>query len=199
MKKLHVIVVAYKRAIPLRLLIDSFVLQTDTHWFMTIIHDGPAPEDVKKVVDSYISAGVPNIRYIETTGINGCYGHVNRKMMLEAADPADGEFLLFTNDDNYYVIRFVEYMLAAANKKNVGIVYCDMVHSHIAHDVLKAKLKVNHIDIGAFIVDINLAQSVGFNHFTYAGDGLFAEELAARAKKLRLRKIYIPKPLFCHN
>ncbi|MFA6573724.1 MAG: glycosyltransferase, partial [Patescibacteria group bacterium] len=154
MKKLHVIVVAYKRAIPLRLLIDSFILQTDPHWFMTIVHDGPAPVDVKNVVNSYINAGVPNIRFIETPQTNGCYGHINRKMMLEAADPADGEFLLFTNDDNYYVIRFVEYMLGEANKKNTGIVYCDVVHSHIAHDVLKAKLKVDHIDIAAFITNI---------------------------------------------
>lgn len=198
-KKLHIIVLSYQRIIPLRIVIDCFICQTYPHWRMTIVHDGKASDELKDLVNSYKYDS--RISFIETDTLNGDFGFPNRKMMLEKADPADGEYLLFCADDSYYVPRFVEYMLSATSN-DVGIVYCDMVHSHIGHDILKGDLKINHIDMGAFIVRVDLAKRTGFN-FTkdnvYYADGLFAEECYAEGQRTGLRSKYIPKPLFCHN
>jgi hypothetical protein len=195
MKKIHVMLMAFQRVIPLRLVIDCFVLQTDHNWIMSIVHDGPAPEDVLKIIAGYDY--IP-FAFYETPQVNGSWGFPNRNMMLKKACPEDAEWILFCADDSYYVPRFVEYMLEEA-KDDVGIVYCDMVHSHLGHSLLPAELKVNHIDMGAFIVRTTLAKEVGFNHISFAADGLFAEECAKRCDELNLRTVHIPKPLFCHN
>ena len=39
------------------------------------------------------------------------YGHPNRRSMLKAIECNPSDFILMTNDDNYYVPRFVAYML----------------------------------------------------------------------------------------
>lgn len=195
-KKLHIIVLAFNRVMPLRMLIDCFILQSYPYWNMTIVHDGAAPGGVKNIITGYTD---PRISFIETEKINGHYGFPNRQMMVERSDPKQGEFLLFSADDSYYVPHFIEFMMDEA-KDDVGMVYCDMVHSHIRYSLLPGELKVNHIDMGAFITDIQVAKEVGFQHINeFAADGMFAEECAAKCHEWGLRTVHVPKPLFIHN
>ena len=195
-KKLHVFVMAYERVVPLRLLMDCFLLQTYPHWRMTVVHDGAAGDEIKTLMVPY--EGDPRIIFFSTPERLGHNGFPNRKLMLEFAEGDKGDFILFTNDDNYYVPHFVEYMLDRA-MEDVGVVYCDTSHSHINHKVLPGKLEVNHIDMGAFITEMRLAKEVGFNHDTFAADGLFAEECAARCREKGLSTVHIPAVLFVHN
>lgn len=194
MEKLHIIVTAFHRPDHLRLLMQCFILQSNPNWIMQVIHDGPAPEVLRERVASMHD---PRITLEETPQVNGSYGFVNRKQGLEklVADPLD--FVLFTNDDNYYVPRFVEFIFDEA-KPDVGMVYCDMVHSHYAFGLLPAQIKVNHIDMGAFCTRVDIAKETGFNHNVYEADGLFAEECAMKCAEKGMRAIYISKPLFVH-
>jgi glycosyltransferase involved in cell wall biosynthesis len=191
--KLQVIVIAYRRAIPLRSLIDSFLRQTNPDWQMTIIHDGPAPDDVKKVIASYND---PRITFTDTEEETGNHGFFIRGAVLPLLP--DNGFVLNTNDDNQYVPRFVEFMLKEASE-GIGIVFCDTVHSHQEYNLQVSELKVSGIDMGAFIVRLDIAKEAGFTHNTYAYDGYFAEDCLKVCVNKGLRAFHIRKPLYIHN
>lgn len=184
------------RPVPMRILIDCFLVQTNPNWELFIIHDGVGSKEVRAVGYNY--ADDPRIRYFESFKRRGQYGHPNRKVFLQNTEVATDEFLLLTNDDNMYCPVYVEYMLNAI-KPNTGMVYCDTVHSHFKYDVLKTKIAVDHIDIGSFIVRADIAKAVGFNHFEFNGDGMYAVECrdACLAKGLTIE--YVPKAIFIHN
>jgi hypothetical protein len=196
---LHVICVAYQRAIPLRILIDSFKVQTNPCWILYIIHDGPAPEDVKEVVSLYKND--PRIFFSETPTRLGKYGHPNRDAMLKRLALNHRDFVLITNDDNYYVPVFVEMMMKYGHSpaNPVGMVYCDTVHSYFQYNVLQSQVKKDHIDMGSFIVRVDIAKKIGFKSMELNGDGAYAEECANFCTRIRLKINYIQKPLFVHN
>ena len=193
--KIEIICVAYRRAIPLRIMIDCFLVQTNPNWSMHIVHDGPAPDDVIDVIALYDD---PRITFCETPQINGLWGHPNRRWMLEQL-PINGEdYVLITNDDNYYVPKFVELVLNEV-RKNVGFIYCNTVHSYMCYDVLVTRIKECSIDIGSFVVRLDVAKKIGFQHMYETADGRYAEECAVICLVRKLKLIHIDKPIFIHN
>lgn len=193
--KLIVIAVAYERPINLRILCDCFLVQTNPNWELHIIHDGMASSEVKQVCRDRED---PRIHFKETSVRVGQYGHPNRKMMLERVKADPDDFILITNDDNYYVPKFVEYMLGSVNPA-IGIVYCDTLHSYIHYNVHQSKLLEEGIDMGAFIVRQDVAKEVGFQHAHFSADGAYAEECAKHCRDKELNFTYIPIALFVHN
>ncbi len=201
MSKLHIVVVAYNRPVALRGLIDSFILQKKSQWdwSMTIIHDGPASDEVHKTVNLYEDD--PRVCFIETDVRIGNWGMGNRRMMFNLINAAPGDFILNTNDDNYYVPSFLNLMMKETLTRNTVFVYCDFLHHNFDHDIMQAYPQTNHIDMGAFITDFALAKEIGFPHGDDfpAGDGKFAEEVVEICKKRGLRIVHVPKVLFVHN
>ena len=193
---IEIICVAYERPVAMRGLIDSFISQTNPDWELNIIYDGPVPWSIYDVMALYRTD--PRIKFENSLTRTQNFGHLNRKMMLEKMDFHEDDFLLMTNDDNYYVPVFVEYMLRECDP-DVGFVYCDSVHSHFEYNLHKTKIKEHHIDIGSFIVRAGEAKSTGFNNVTFSADGVYAEECFATCLGNGLREVYIPKPLFVHN
>lgn len=193
--KLHVIVPAYCKSIPLRGLIDSFALQTNPNWRLHIIHDGPAPISIKDIVVSYRDN---RISFCETVEVIGNYGHPNRRTMLESLPSSNKDWVLITNHDNYYVPKFVEYFLDLCDS-TVGLVYCNTIHSHYSYTLHYSKLAVSGIDMGAFIVRLDVAKETGFNYTHFAADGRYVEECVDTCKRKNLRTKYIDKFLFVHN
>jgi hypothetical protein len=195
--KLHVVVIAFERTIPLRGLIDCFLIQSNPNWVMTIVHDGPASPGVKEIIKLYKDDN--RVSFLATEVRQQNWGHANRKAMLDMLTGDPGDFVLITNDDNAYIPRFIEFMFREIVKGGVGMVYCDFLHHNFEYDIVPAIPKVNNIDMGAFIVELKLAQSVGFVHDVPEADGLFAEECAAKCKEKGLKAVHIPKVLFIHN
>jgi hypothetical protein len=195
MNKLHVVVVAYHRPIALRMLIDCFLLQTYQDWAMTIIHDGPAPEDIMEVIESRRD---PRIMFTDSETESGNHGFYIRRMMLSILSGEETDFVLNTNDDNIYVPRFIELMMREV-MPDTGIVFCDTVHSHQEYNLQVSELKVSSIDLGAFIVRLDVAKKAGFTHDTYAFDGYYAEDSLSTAISKGLRAVHVRKPLFIHN
>jgi len=193
--KIRIICVAYHRAIPLRILIDSFLVQTDPRWELNIIHDGEAPQDVKEVIALYDD---PRIIYTETEKVNGFWGHPNRSAMLQAIETNPKDFILMTNDDNYYVPIFVQTFLGQETPR-IGLIFCNTVHSYMGYNVLQTRVAENYIDMGSFVVRADVAKKVGFNHKHLSADGRYAIECAdyCRAKKLMI--VQINRPFFIHN
>lgn len=197
--KLHVIVIAYDRPVAMRGLIDSFLLQSNPNWVMTVIHDGPASYDVKQVMENRFYKDDRRIAFIETAGRMQNWGHINRKQGLQMLMGEPGDFVLITNDDNYYIPKFVEYMFREIEKGGVGMVYCNFLHHTLEYINMISQPKLNYIDMGAYIVELKLAQEVGFVHEIAGADGLFAEECHALCLERGLKSIHVDKTLFIHN
>jgi hypothetical protein len=197
---IHIICVAYERIIPLRILIDCFLIQTDPRWKLHIIYDGLPPKDIMDLIKSYeyhpFNKG--SIDFTWSKERNQNFGHPNRKYMLENLKGNPEDFVLMTNDDNIYIPVFVEYMLNAV-KNNIGIVSCNTIHSHFQYNVHESKLFECGIDMGAFIVKYSIAKKVGFNHNHHSADGRYAVECANACHIANLETIHIPKCLFIHN
>lgn len=192
---IRIICVAYNRPIQLRTLIDCFLVQTVPTWELNIIYDGLVPDSVQEVVGLYND---DRIKFFNSRKRLGNYGHPNRRQVLEklACDPND--FILMTNDDNYYVPVFVEYMTCQATR-TVGVVSCNTIHSHFQYRVHESRLVENGIDMGAFIVRAQISKIVGFRYDDFSADGKYAEECANTARAYRMEVIHIPKCLFVHN
>lgn len=195
-RKLHIICTVYKKALELGLFINSFLLQTNPNWILHFVHDGPATNEIKTVISNCKDN---RVMFQETKKVNGHYGHPNRNLLLNSIVVKDTDYILITNEDNYYVPVFVEYMLKETVGKPVGIVYCNMVHSYLKYSILNTKLIKNKIDCGSFIVLASVAKKAGFNEIVHNADGIYIEECKRISDNNGMQSIKIEKPLFIHN
>ena len=193
--KLHIIVTAFKRPLDIKRLVFDFLLQTNNNWTLHIIHDGPmhisAADFIKGLND-------PRIELVITPKINGFWGPVNRGMMLNKLQGDPEDYVLITNDDNQYVKSFIEIFRAHC-ADTVGFIYCDTLHNYINYDVLHTRIKVGSIDMGSFIVKLDVAKKIGFRHKVMVADGMYAEECAEECRRRGLKIVGIRKALFIHN
>ena len=192
---IHCICVAYERPLRLEILIRSFIVQTSSRWMLHIVYDGPVPEKITDIVQPLMSDG--RIRFYQSEERNQKYGHPNRRMMLQKIETKKGDFILMTNDDNYYVPKFVEYFLKSI-KPNVGMIYCNTLRN-FEYEVHNSVIGSGGIDMGAFIVREDIAKKTGFNYDTVCADGIYAHQCNEACKKEKLIAVKIEKPLFIHN
>lgn len=193
--KIHVIATAFNRPTELKRLVYDFIVQTNPNWTLRVIHDGPAPDGIPQFFKTLKD---PRVEFDFTKNINGYWGHPNRRMMLTETEGDADDYVLITNDDNQYVMAFVEIMLLVCNP-GVGLVTCDTIHNYWKYDILKTRIKVGAIDMGSFIVKLDVAKAVGFNSIVNVADGIYAEECAAECHKRGLSVLGINKALFIHN
>jgi len=195
MRTLQIICVAYQRPKEIKLLISSFIVQTNPNWQLYIIHDGPTPKEITDIVTEFQDK---RLILCESKTRKGKWGHPNRKMMLDKIPCEPDDPILLTNDDNFYVRTFVDKMLTGMTKA-VGMCYCDMLTNYCDYDVVHCVPKVNHIDMGAFVVRADIAKRVGFNSFKLEADGIYCEEVVKYCKENSYRVLKIDKVLFIHN
>lgn len=197
--------VAYKRYAQIPVLIHSMLCQSLHNWKLHIIHDG-YDEEMDNLLRPYHEKH-PEIRYEFTPTRHNDYGHTLREIGIHKADT---EYLLITNDDNYYVPEFLKLMFREIDTHQLDMVLCDMVHSHLKmgegakryaadqYGFLSTRPKKFGVDIGCFIVRTQLAKQVGFADKSFIGDGTFVEDLiAAGGESMKIGKIN--KVLFVHN
>lgn len=192
---IKVICVAYERPIELMILIGCFLVQMNPNWELYIIYDGQVPETIAKIMNIYNDK---RIHFAHTETRNEGWGHPNRKIALDSLEGNKEDYVLITNDDNYYVPTFVDQMLKNAGE-NIGIVYCDCVHSYDYHNVTRSQLKEKGIDMGAFIVAYNIAKWNSFQYTHISADGAYAEQCRTTCANENFSIVYVPRPLFIHN
>jgi hypothetical protein len=192
---LRVICVAFERTVELMTLINCFLVQTSKDWELNIIYDGQVPENIKDIMSLYSDK---RIKFLNTPKRNGVWGHPNRKMMLNTIEGELNDYVLMTNDDNYYVPKFVEQILSITDE-NVGMVVCDCLHSYTQYDYFKSELKEGFIDMGSFVVKMDVAKKVGFNYLHYSADGAYAIDCGNYCQDNDLEIRRINRALFIHN
>jgi hypothetical protein len=79
------------------------------------------------------------------------------------------------------------------------MVVCNTIHSYMKYDILSTQIKENFIDMGSFIVKLDVAQEVGFNHTHVSADGRYAVECLKRCQERGLIPVKINKAIFYHN
>lgn len=197
---LEIICVTYARPRELRVLVASLACQTNPNFLLKIIHDGPSVETRECVVDLQRVYPELAIIYQETEKRFNDQGDSLRAIGLM---DSVHEFVLLTNDDNYYVPVFVEEIQKMIERESPDIIYYDMIHgfvpSHpsdqIPYQTLITEPRVFCIDIGSFVFKGLLGKLVGYNNRSPIADGLFFEEMKATNPKISK----IPKVLFVHN
>lgn len=203
-KELTVICVAYKRYRSLPVLIHSFLAQTLQNFKLIVIHDGPDAQ-MNALLSPYREQYPDEFDFCFSEQRHNDYGHTLRDMGIQLADT---DYLLITNDDNYYAPKFLEYMFMPVHQQADAppdIVFCDMVHSHhnpgvtrqLPYNHFETRPQRNFIDMGCFIARTALAQQVGFRDKGFAGDATYFEDLVAAAGQPKITKI--PMALFVHN
>ena len=194
-------IVTYKRVDKLRVLLSSLLAQTRRDFLIYVIHDG-VDFDTKVLIEHFTKLTNIPIIFEETDNRINDYGHSLREIIIGKATT---EYLLLTNDDNYYAPIFVEEFLGEILDNGLDIAYCDMVHSHTFkesnidanYQVLITEPKRAKIDIGCFIVRSEIAKKVGFPDKSFDGDATFFEMCLKSKKFTVIGKI--KKVLFVHN
>lgn len=203
-KALTVICVAYKRYRNLPVLIHSFLAQTLQNFKLIVIHDG-YDSQMASLLTPYREQYPEEFDFCFSQQRYNDYGHSLRDMGIQLAQT---EYLLITNDDNYYAPKFLEYMFMPILQQPEDppeIVFCDMIHSHmnpgvsrqLPYNPFPTRPERNHIDMGCFIAKTALARQVGFRDKGFAGDATYFEDLVRAAGQPRIVKI--PMTLFVHN
>ncbi len=199
--KLSIVCVTYKRPKLLKVLIESFLAQTIQNFEILVMHDGP-DEETRLILEDYAKNYPGKVTPYFSDNRYNDYGHSLRDLGIAMCK---SQYLLLTNDDNYYAPVFIENMFEAIETQKLDIVYCDMVHSHvfpelpnpIGYQTLITEPRRWRIDIGAFIARTDLAKIVGFRDKGFEGDATYFEDLLSLVPEPKVGKV--EKVLFVHN
>lgn len=186
----------------LRCLVASFQAQTYTRWKMLIVHDGPYPHDHAslKYFDQWDDE--PRVIVTETKERKQQFGHPHRQHMIDTLADGGCEWIGLTNQDNYYVPTYLEWMLSVgtAGKHPCDFVYCDMVHSHKLWKPLITQPKRGKLDLGGWLARASLARQTKFDNHSFAGDGDYINRLVEHARKKSNAAVQkVAATLFVHN
>ena len=155
---IDVVAVAFDRLNEIKVFVQSWINQTEKNWKLTIIHDGHN-SDFMSLMESYHKIDPNRITFYCTEKRFNDYGHSLREIGLKNLE---GDFVLITNADNYFIPKAVEFLNRAIveTKGEVDVVMFDMVHSHNRpgnrdlppYSFFQVKYKRNFIDLSAAIV-----------------------------------------------
>ena len=197
---LSIVTVAYKRPEQIQILLRSFVVQTSSDWTMHIIHDGP-DEEIETILAAFTARWPQHFSYEFTEQRYNDYGHSLRELGIQKAT---GEYLLITNDDNYYVPIFVEKVLGVLAHSGFDGAIVDMLHNEIdagyhkgpPYNFFDTKPEYGWADIGSVVIRTEVAKQIGWRDKSHSGDGIYIND-AGNVPGFRWAKI--PQILFVHN
>ena len=199
---ISVICVTYKQSGPLKVFVNSFLNQTAPNWKLLVYHDGP-DADFDSLMNGFCAHGETRIAFKSTTARFNDFGHSLREMALAEVD---GDYVLLTNGDNYYVPIFVAVMTESIRRFDPDVVMFDMIHSHncpggrpqLPYSFFRTEYRRKSIDMGSAIVRTNLAKQAGFRDKSHDGDATYFEDVA-KLRGPNLKIVKANQVLFVHN
>ena len=169
---------------------------------MVILHDGPDQQHqdiVQPYVDKY-----PHITYHQSKTRYNDYGHSLRQWALD--DFVDTDWVLQTNDDNYYVPIFLNECDSIIKlKPDTEMVLLDCLMNtpiynstrYLPYSIQFTFPKKCYIDMGSFIVKSSIINTVGFTSRSFAADGILIDDIKTAYPNLNIIKIN--QTLCVHN
>jgi glycosyltransferase involved in cell wall biosynthesis len=195
-KKIRILISSYlnehhkNRINSLYCIVYSLLYQTYKNFEIVIHHDGPMddptiPEKFEKIDN--------RIKFLVMPEKKGSWGFYDRWNI--AVDTNNADWILFTNDDNYYTPKFLEYMLNGAMSNNADIVFCNLIHNATDWNVVDTKTELYYIDLGAYMTKIDFIRKTTWDDFSWIADYKYLEKLIKNgAVTTKIDKI-----LFVHN
>jgi glycosyltransferase involved in cell wall biosynthesis len=181
------IIPTYNRIDPLRCILSSLMSQNDNDWKATVIQDGN--DNLEYIIDELDD---PRIIFSYTEERYDDWGHSLREI---AKQKSVADYIVMTNDDNYYTPNLVKELKIAAKLKP-GMIYWDMVHSHYNYQYFNCKPIINEIDMGAFATRNDLAKQIKMRTI-FPADGEYVRDFCNKFPGEA--KVKINKILFVHN
>ena len=202
-KPLLIHVVSYQRVTALTCLLNCLANQKEQNFDVCITHDDFHDATLDTVQHW------AQMHHIQTTlkftsKRMGMWGHPMRAQMIAECEH---DYILLTNDDNYYMPVFTQIMMHKLISQDAHMVMCDMIHSHNnpgvrqqpPYNLFVTAPKCMHCDIGCFITKTTLAQQVGFHNCNLdCADGLFVDKLMQLNSPI-VKCVKVPQVLFVHN
>lgn len=169
--------------------IHSFLAQTYQNFDIVIAHDGRLKDNhlVNRIIN--LSDKITFLNDLPKVGIAGFQHRYPAAIRAPLCD-----WVLWTNEDNYYCPEFLKIMLHEATTNNADFVYCNMVHSYLRWNILDTQPVQNLIDMGAFMTRMDLVQQTPWEYFGDAADGVYVNKLMEKAKPHKVHSL-----LFTHN
>ena len=187
-KKIRILVSSYlnspyeNRINTLYCLIYSLLAQTYNNFEIIIHHDGPLENESLK--DKFETLD-PRIKFICSESRKNNWGFHERYNL--AIEDHDSDYILFTNDDNYYVPIFLEAMTKTMARDNYDLCYCNLVHNERNYAVIDTIPEISFIDLGCFISSIDLIRKVPWKHMHKEADGVYFKNLYAMLRTPPIR------------
>ena len=180
------IISAFDRPRHLRCLLASLAIQDEPD-FEAIVTDNSKDAQNAAVVSDMRD---PRFHHVHT-GMRNCYESANIGALL-----AQGEYLCFPSDDNYYVPPFLRLML----ERKTDLIYCDMVYDpriseEREYKTIEVHPKEGKIDKGGFLVRRSKLLPFPWELSVQTADGLLIEKLI----KNGLSHAKAPGVLWMHN
>ena len=173
----------------LKCLIYSLLSQTHQNFEILIHHDGPLEDkNLKEKIESIDD----RISFIETEERKNKWGFHERHALAVKDDNAD--YILFTNDDNYYVPIFLQHFINILTTKNSELAYCNLIHNERSYGVIDAFPEIGYVDLGCFITSLRLIKETSWDSFAKEADGIYFKKLASKTNAIKINNI-----LFVHN
>jgi len=170
--------------------LNSVSAQTYPHWEQIICSDGVWEPQVQDLIER---RNDPRFRYLVSGQNYGNYGSgVRQEMMMTQAQ---GDYLVFLDDDNIIFPTYLEKMLKALRQADHGakLAICEILHFGPLQDfwgpppvILPGELKVYYIDTLQILIEKQAMQAVGWLDHSYFADGHTYEELGRRYLSVRV-------------
>lgn len=202
-KPLLIHVVSYQRVTALNCLLNCLANQTEQNFDVCITHDDFHYGTLDMVQHWAQRHHIQTTLKFTRERMNQ-WGHPMRAKVIEECAH---DYMLLTNDDNYYVPVFTQIMMHNLISQDAHMVMCDMIHSHNnpgsrqqpPYSLFVTEPRCMHCDIGCFIIDTKLAQQVGFHNCEISwADGLFVDAVM-QLNSPTTKCVKVPQVLFVHN
>jgi hypothetical protein len=190
---LSIVVVTYKRPDVLAVLMHALECQTQKGFDLLVMHDGPDMV-TQRFIESHKNNWAGRLSYFQSDFRHNDYGHSLRELGLEMVG---AEYILITNDDNYYAPRAIEHIEHVVKELKPDLILFDMVHSHKGCELMDTFPLGNEVDIGCIVVRRELAKNVGFGDKSFAGDFTYIKNIISSCPDIKIVKL--PKVLLVHN
>lgn len=179
MAKVSIIIATYNRQKHLQLLLDCLALQTYQD-FEIIIMDEGNPEANEIIASN-------KIKIIKCEDYND-WGQTAKEKALEYAV---GEYVMFPNDDAYYVPIALEVMVGGM--ENNDMVYCDWLFDNHGYSKIDVMPIIGMIDVGGFMTKTRIVRELGWFNKGSCGDGYLIQAIANKYKHKKVNGVLYVK------
>lgn len=173
--------------------VASLIPQEYKHFEAIVVHDGPSIDVIKKQIDNFNDQ---RIKLVNTDKRYNDWGHTPRSYGLQFVSNKS-ELLVFTGADNYYVPKFLLYMVNCFSNQRVNGAYCNCIHNYWDWGTINTRLSFGNIDCGCFMIKTSIAKEIGWKHKVHEADWKFIYEVMQKYGRGTLMKV--SKTLFVHN